>query len=73
MFVLEFEKPLFEFAYDTPHWAPLFALAPTFSSSTVCCLFNPRRLRAVEVGGAVRRGQDFIFVEVLAWEIFALA
>ena len=35
--------------------------------------FNPRRLRAVEVGGAVRRGQDFIFVEVLAWEIIALA
>ncbi len=33
--------------------------------------FYPRRLRAVEVGGAVRRGQDFIFVEVLACEIIA--
>ncbi len=39
MFVLEFEKPLFEFAYDKPHEAPLFALPPTFSSSTICCLF----------------------------------
>ena len=28
--------------------------------------FYPHRLRAVEVGGAVRRGLDFIFVEVLA-------
>lgn len=41
MFVFEFEKALFEFAYEIPHCAPLFALPPTFSSSTICCLFGP--------------------------------
>ena len=40
MFVLEFEKPLFEFEYATPHWDLLSALPPTFSSSTICCLFT---------------------------------
>ena len=35
MFVLEFEKPLFEFAYERPHCDLLFALPPTFSSSTM--------------------------------------
>lgn len=34
MFVLEFENPLFEFAYDKPHCDPLFAFPPTFRSST---------------------------------------
>ena len=34
MFVLEFEKPLFEFAYDKPHCDLLFAFPPTFRSST---------------------------------------
>ncbi len=38
MFVFEFEKPLFEFAYERPHCEPLFALPPTCSSSTVCYL-----------------------------------
>ena len=33
MFVLEFEKPLFEFAYERPHSDLLLALPPTFSSS----------------------------------------
>lgn len=36
MFVFEFEKPLFEFVYERPQCDPLFALPPTFSSSTVC-------------------------------------
>ena len=40
MFVFEFEKALFEFAYETPQLAPLFALPPTFSSSTVYRLFG---------------------------------
>ncbi len=35
MFVLEFEKPLFEFEYATPHCNPLLALPPTFSNSTI--------------------------------------
>ena len=50
MFVFEFEKPLFEFAYDRPHCAPLFALPPTFSSSTICCrlLHFPVELRRLE-------------------------
>lgn len=40
MFVLEFEKPLFEFAYARPHWAPLFALPPTFSNRTTSAFFR---------------------------------
>lgn len=40
MFVFEFEKALFEFAYARPHCAPLFALPPTFSSSTIYRLFG---------------------------------
>ena len=39
MFVLEFEKPLFEFAYERPHCDPLLALPPTFSSSMMYHLF----------------------------------
>ena len=39
MFVLEFEKPLFEFAYERPHCDLLFALPPTFSSSMMYHLF----------------------------------
>lgn len=42
MFVFEFENALFEFAYARPHIAPLFALPPTISSSTICCLFGQR-------------------------------
>ncbi len=40
MFVLEFEKPLFEFAYERPQSDLLFALPPTFSSSMVYHLFT---------------------------------
>ena len=36
----EFEKPLFEFAYERPHCDPLFALPPTIRSSMICCLFG---------------------------------
>lgn len=39
MFVLEFEKPLFEFAYERPHCDLLSALPPTFSSSMMYHLF----------------------------------
>lgn len=39
MFVLEFEKPLFEFAYERPHCDLLLALPPTFSSSMMYHLF----------------------------------
>ena len=39
MFVLEFEKPLFEFEYATPHCDKLSALPPTFSNSTIYYLF----------------------------------
>lgn len=39
MFVLEFEKPLFEFAYESPHCDLLLALPPTFSSSMMYHLF----------------------------------
>lgn len=39
MFVLEFEKPLFEFAYERPHRDLLLALPPTFSSSMMYHLF----------------------------------
>lgn len=39
MFVLEFENPLFEFEYAKPHCDPLFAFAPTFSSSVTCAVF----------------------------------
>ena len=48
MFVLEFEKSLFEFEYARPQLAPLFALPPTFSSSTMYRLFgqNPVSLEA---------------------------
>ena len=39
MFVLEFEKPLFEFAYERPHCDPLLASPPTNSSSMMYHLF----------------------------------
>lgn len=39
MFVLEFDKPLFEFAYERPHCDLLSALPPTFSSSMMYHLF----------------------------------
>ena len=39
MFVLEFEKPLFEFAYERPHRDPLAAEPPTFRSSMMYHLF----------------------------------
>ena len=42
MFVLEFEKPLFEFAYERPHCDLLLALPPTFSSSMMYHLFFTR-------------------------------
>ena len=61
MFVLEFEKALFEFAYETPHWAPLFALPPTFSSSTVCRLSSLLLTPAVE---AWKRGAEERFSSV---------
>ena len=35
----EFEKPLFEFAYERPHCDLLLALPPTFSSSMMYHLF----------------------------------
>ena len=44
MFVLEFEKPLFEFAYERPHCDLLFALPPTFSSSMMYHLFFTRSM-----------------------------
>lgn len=39
MFVLEFEKPLFEFADERPHCDLLSELPPTFSSSMMYHLF----------------------------------
>ena len=39
MVVLEFEKPLFEFAYERPHRDPVLALPPTYSSSMMYHLF----------------------------------
>ena len=42
MFVLEFEKPLFEFAYESPHCDLLLAFPPTFSSSLMYHLFFTR-------------------------------
>ncbi len=48
MFVLEFENPLFEFAYERPQSDLLFALPPTFSSSMVYHLFTVP-LAAVEL------------------------
>ena len=44
MFVLEFEKPLFEFAYERPHCDLLLALPPTFSSSMMYHLFFTRSM-----------------------------
>nr|DAU13864.1 MAG TPA: hypothetical protein [Bacteriophage sp.] len=39
MSVLEFEKPLFEFAYERPQCDPSSARPPTFSSSMMYHLF----------------------------------
>ena len=44
MFVLEIEKPLFEFAYERPHCDLLLALPPTFSSSMMYHLFFTRSM-----------------------------
>ena len=60
MFVLESEKPLFEFEYATPHWDLLSALPPTFSSSTIYCLFTAYKPDTYRKKVSPARLYDFI-------------
>lgn len=60
MFVLEFEKPLFEFAYERPHCDLLLALPPTFSSSMMYHLFFTRSMVVENL--IARRWVVYVFV-----------
>ena len=65
MFVLEFEKPLFEFAYERPHCDLLSALPPTFSSSMMYHLFFTPSMVVENIIARKWVAYIFVFCEIL--------